>query len=63
VHLHLAQVAGLDPAANLCSLYLYVDDADALHGQWSEAGVRGRLIPPVAYHPAVTPPASAATRP
>ena len=47
VHLHLAQVAGLDPAANLCSLYLYVDDADALHGQWSEAGVRGRLIAPV----------------
>jgi hypothetical protein len=47
VHLHLAQVSGLDPATNPCSVYLYVDDADALHGQWSEAGVRGRLIAPV----------------
>ncbi len=46
VQLHLAQVAELDPKTNNCSLYLYVDDADALHQQWAAANVQGRLTAP-----------------
>jgi len=46
VHLHLAQVAGLDPWASMVAVYLYVEDARALHAQWEEAGVDGRMVPP-----------------
>jgi catechol 2,3-dioxygenase-like lactoylglutathione lyase family enzyme len=43
VYLHLTQVDGLDPAANTSAAYLYVADADALHAEWTAAGVEGRF--------------------
>jgi len=46
VNLHLARVDDLDPATTTSACYLYVTDADALHQEWSAAGVGGRLIPP-----------------
>lgn len=45
VELHLAQVDGHDPATNVVSCYLYVDDAEALHAEWTTAGVGGRHGP------------------
>lgn len=47
VQLHLAGVHGLDPATTTSAVYLYVDDADALHEEWRAAGVAGRLHLPV----------------
>ncbi len=47
VHLHLAGARGLDPATTTSAVYLYVDDADALHDEWTAAGVGGRLLSPV----------------
>ena len=44
VDLHLAQVDGVDPLTSLTSVYLYVDDADALLAEWRAAGVEGRLV-------------------
>ena len=44
VDLHLAQVDGLDPLTSLTSVYLYVDDADALLAEWRAAGVGGRMV-------------------
>ncbi len=44
VSLHLAQVDGLDPLTSLTSVYLYVDDADALLAEWRAAGVGGRMV-------------------
>lgn len=44
--LHLALTRDLDPAANGSSVYLYVDDPDALFREWSAAGVEGCLNPP-----------------
>lgn len=46
VHLHLAGIDGLDPATTTSAIYLYVDDADALHDEWTAAGVAGRFHPP-----------------
>ena len=46
VQLHLSELAGLDPAASLTSVYLYVDDADALAAEW-EGVAGGRLVAPV----------------
>lgn len=46
VHLHLSQVDGLDPATSNVSAYLYVDDAGALHAEWSASGVGGRFVAP-----------------
>jgi hypothetical protein len=46
VHLHLSRVDGLDPATSNVSVYLYVEDADALHDHWVAAGVEGRLQAP-----------------
>lgn len=37
VEIHLNQVTGLDPSANMSATYLYVDDADALAAEWSAA--------------------------
>jgi hypothetical protein len=47
VEIHLAVVNDLDPARNMSAAYLYVDDADALFAEWSNAGADGRLHPPV----------------
>lgn len=44
VDLHLAQVDDLDPLTSLTSVYLYVDDADALDAEWRAAGVGGRMV-------------------
>ena len=44
VDLHLAEVDGLDPLTSLTSVYLYVDDADALLAEWRAAGVGGRMV-------------------
>ncbi|MGH9228988.1 MAG: ankyrin repeat domain-containing protein [Acidimicrobiales bacterium] len=38
VEIHLAQVDGHDPDSSIVSCYLYVDDAEALHAEWSSAG-------------------------
>jgi catechol 2,3-dioxygenase-like lactoylglutathione lyase family enzyme len=46
VQLHLCEVASIDPAASMVSVYLRVDDADALHSEWQVAGVHGRLVEP-----------------
>ena len=48
VDLHLAEVAHLDPATTTSCVYLYVDDAAALHAEWAAAGVEGRFLPPQA---------------
>jgi hypothetical protein len=47
VELHLAEIADIDPGTNVCAVYLFVDDADALHAEWSAAAVVGRLVEPV----------------
>jgi predicted enzyme related to lactoylglutathione lyase len=48
VELHLALASNLDPEQNTSACYLYVDDADALHAQWSAARAGGRMLgPPV----------------
>ena len=41
--LHVSRVDGIDPAASMVSVYLYVDDADALLAEWRAAGVDGRF--------------------
>lgn len=46
IEFHLQQVNGLKPKRNCSAVYLYVDDADALYGEWSQAGIDGRLVEP-----------------
>jgi hypothetical protein len=46
VDVHLTRFAELDPHANTSALYLYVADADALHREWTDAAVPGRLTSP-----------------
>src|SRR4051794_36662886 len=46
VQIHLGLSVGHDPARTGVSIYLYVDDADALHAEWRDAGVGGQLHPP-----------------
>lgn len=46
VEIHLAQVRGLKPRRNMSAVFLYVDDADALYEEWSQAGTAGRLDEP-----------------
>ena len=41
--LHLIEWSDHDPARTGSHLYLYVSDADALHEEWSSAGVEGEL--------------------
>ena len=46
---HLQQVEGrpaLKPRRNMFSTYLYCDDADALHAEWSASGAGGTDIAP-----------------
>lgn len=47
VHLHLTEMAGLDPASSTSAAYLYVADADAVHAAWTRASAGGRLVAPV----------------
>lgn len=46
IEIHLAEVEGLDHATTTSCVYLWVDDAQALHDEWAAAGVEGRLRPP-----------------
>jgi uncharacterized glyoxalase superfamily protein PhnB len=46
IEFHLAQVDDLKPRRNMSAVYLYVDDADALYREWSEAGIDGHLVQP-----------------
>ena len=46
IEIHLARVADLDPSTTTSCVYLWVDDAEALHQEWAAAGVGGRLQPP-----------------
>ena len=46
IALHLSLMPELDPLKGAGCVYLYVDDADALAREWSEAGV-GRTVAPV----------------
>lgn len=46
LQLHLCQVSGIDPVTNLSEVYLYVDDANALHEQWSASGAAGEYVEP-----------------
>ncbi|MFC6009394.1 bleomycin resistance protein [Angustibacter luteus] len=40
--LHLAHSTFHDPDASSVMVYLYVSDADALHQEWTTAGIEGR---------------------
>ena len=46
VEIHLARVDRIDLGSTTSCAYLWVDDAEALHQEWSAAGVDGRLAPP-----------------
>jgi predicted enzyme related to lactoylglutathione lyase len=45
VSLHLAESDAARPDSGAV-VYIYVSDADALHAEWSEAGVGGKFIGP-----------------
>ncbi len=47
VSLHLARVDGLDPLMTTSAVFIYVEDADALHAEWKAAGVPGRFSAPL----------------
>jgi len=47
VSVHLAETEDHDPLSSASSVYLYVDDADALFTTWSIDGIGGRTVPPV----------------
>ena len=44
--LHLSRFREIDPAITTSACYLYVDNADAMHTAWQDAGVPGRLLSP-----------------
>ena len=46
VELHVSESTGHDPLTTNAMVYLYVEDADAVHKAWSAAGVEGRLGAP-----------------
>ena len=46
VSLHLAHVSDLDPLQNTSAVYLFVDDAAALHAGWVGSGANGRFHEP-----------------
>ena len=46
VQLHLQPDDRDDPGRTGGVVYLYVSDADALHAEWTSAGVEGRFIGP-----------------
>lgn len=46
VQLHLQTDDPDDPGATGGVVYLYVSDADALHTEWTSAGIEGRFMGP-----------------
>jgi len=46
IQLHLAFARELDPHHNTSAVYLYIDDPDALHKEWSAVAPEGTLRPP-----------------
>ena len=46
IEIHLAKVDEVDHSTTTSCVYLWVDDADALHGEWAAAGVDGLLRAP-----------------
>ena len=46
IEIHLARVENVDPSATTSCAYLWVDDATALHEEWSAAGVQGEFRSP-----------------
>lgn len=46
VQLHLTPADPAQPEAAGGVVYLYVSDADALHAEWTSAGVAGRFLGP-----------------
>jgi hypothetical protein len=46
LHVHLCEVADVDPRSNLCEVYIYVDDARELHRQWCRSGAPGSFVEP-----------------
>jgi hypothetical protein len=46
IQIHVCQVAGIEPQTNLSEVYLYVDDAKALHRTWRDSGATGSFIEP-----------------
>jgi len=46
IELHLTQVDDLVPKRNMSAVYLYVDDADSLYREWSNAGIDGHVVEP-----------------
>ena len=46
VQLHLTEWDEHDPLRTAAQVYLYVSDADALHEEWANSGVDGRLGAP-----------------
>lgn len=47
VNFHLTTVERLQPDESTVAVFLYVSDAHALHREWEDAAVVGRLVPPV----------------
>ena len=46
INLHVTRVPDLDPLANTCAAYLYVDDPDALYAEWRALVPVGTLRKP-----------------
>lgn len=46
LQVHLCEVADLEPTTNLSEVYLYVDDARALHETWLSSGAAGSFVEP-----------------
>ena len=46
VSFHLTEWPEHEPGAGGSAVYLYVDDVDAVHGEWARAAVEGRLTEP-----------------
>lgn len=46
LQIHLCQVAGIDPRTNLSEIYLYVDDAQAIHDAWGASEAVGEFVEP-----------------
>ena len=48
VELHMSEISeGARPRRKRISVYLFVEDADALYAEWAEARVAGNLVEPV----------------
>jgi catechol 2,3-dioxygenase-like lactoylglutathione lyase family enzyme len=45
--LHVSFAPDVDPSLNAVSAYLYCDDADALHAEWTASGAAGRHVAPM----------------